>query len=259
MASKATIVKIMDMDKQKISRRQLLMGLGTAALAALASALGALGGFILWLLGRRKANIVVEQAVTATPPAPQPQIVSRAAWGAWPPDHSASNEKGFYSPENETGWLIYEGELQDHYQTLVVHHAAFDEGSDRATLAEVQRLHRLERQWADVAYHFLVGRSGSIYEGRDWHVRGTHVAGFNTGSIGICLLGNYMQQQPTAQQLTQAQWLINWLAERLQLTHIAGHRDFNTGTLCPGDHLAPYIQIFAQRAGLQAGTEGYLI
>jgi hypothetical protein len=52
--------------------------------------------------------------------------------------------------------------------------------------------------------------------------------------------------------------MINWLAVRLRLTHLAGHRDFNDITVCPGDNLYELLGTLAVRAGLALGTKGYL-
>jgi hypothetical protein len=185
-------------------------------------------------------------------------VVSRAEWGAWAPDHQAVNEPGFYSADNPEGWLIYETELQEIYQTVIIHHAAFYEETDLSTMEAIQQLHRAERGWADVAYHFLVGKTGAIYEGRDWTVRGTHVESYNTGTLGICLLGNFMVEQPTDAQLASTRRLLIWLAYRLQLTHIAANRTFNALTQCPGDNLFRYLPELAAVADLRVGTDGYI-
>jgi hypothetical protein len=34
----------------------------------------------------------------------------------------------------------------------------------------------------------MIAKDGTIYEGRELNIRGAHVQGFNTGSVGIVLL-----------------------------------------------------------------------
>lgn len=261
---------------EKPSRRTLLAAVGLLGGAAVC---GGMAGLYLLTRPRPRVVIVAEGAVPTMPPTfeasrtptrtpapsptptsipPRPPVVERGVWGGLVPDHDAPNESGFYSITNPEGWRIYDMELADAYQTIVIHHSVLDAESDIATLRSIQRRHRRERGWADVAYHFFVGKEGTIYEGRDMHVRGTHVAGHNTGSLGLCLLGNYSELFPTEQQLASAEAFIVWAAARLQLTHIAGHKDFNAGTECPGDHLTPYIERFALAANLQIGTGGYI-
>ena len=67
-----------------------------------------------------------------------------------------------------------------------------------------------------------------------------------------------MQEAPNVNQLNSTLALINWASERLQLTHIASHRDFNPRTQCPGDNLFSYIEQFASASGLSIGTAGYI-
>lgn len=243
-----------------LSRRQMLAGLG--GLAALIGCGGVAGG--LWLAGRALAErdaagrVVV---VTATPPpttAPGPVIVARQAWGALPPDHTAWAENGFYGPDNIEGWRIYTEPLPQVYQTVVIHHSVIDEGDDLRTLAEIQRTHRADRGWADVAYHYFVAQSGIIYAGRDLHARGAHVGGYNTGSVGVCLLGDFTRMEPTPAQLSNARDLVVWLARSLALTHLAGHSAFNAETVCPGPNLARYLDDLASAAGLLRGAGGYI-
>ncbi len=249
-----------------MDRREFLawLGIGAGGIAA--------GGGLVWvlihLLARRAndrllAALATEAAATAQatpqPELPSPPIVARAAWGALPPDHTAPNENGFYDPEtNPEGWRAYLPPLDGVYTTVVIHHAAFYEGDDLATLREIDRLHREDRGWADIAYHYLIGKGGAIYEGRPINVRGTHTAGYNTGTVGVCLLGNFMTEYPTEAALRATLDLLVWLAADLGLTHLAGHREFNPDTECPGTFLFPYLDVFAAAAGLARGTAGYI-
>lgn len=235
-----------------LSRRQML------TLGALTAACSWGGIGLLTLLFRAESEPIIRIVTPEATPLPAPPMIPRAVWGALPPNHEAKYEAGFYSADNPEGWRIYEGELHEVYQTVVVHHSVIYDETDPRTLLAIQTLHRETRQWADVAYHFFVGKNGLIYEGRDWSVRGTHVGGYNTGSIGVCLLGNFMEQEPPPPQIDAAQILIKWLALRLQLSHIAGHRDFNAETDCPGDNVYSYIAQFGASADLQIGIDGYL-
>lgn len=243
-----------------LSRRQvlMLMGLGTSATAAACTC-----GGLLFLLASNQDDDDTSQVVyvTATKaPLSYPTMVSRSGWGAATPDHNAPNESSFYNPTtNPEGWLVYEGDPAATYRTVVIHHSVIYEGADsRRTLAEIERVHREERGWADVAYHYFVARDGQVYEGRDVRARGTHVGGYNTGSVGVCLLGDYTRMTPTEAQINGTKALVGWLAEHLTLTHLAGHRDFNPGTECPGDNLVPYLPSLAEPAGLSLGTDGYV-
>lgn len=188
----------------------------------------------------------------------RPPIVSRETWGARPINFDAEEEFGFYSLDNPEGWREYEGDLRQSYQTVVIHHSSvYDENDDRTIIA-VQDLHLDQRGWADIGYHFCIGKTGTVYEGRRMSARGTHTELHNTGSLGICLFGNFQTEYPTEDQIKATRALVSWLAVRLRLTHIAGHRDFNSITICPGNNLYAYLDILATEAQLQRGTEGYI-
>ncbi|WP_225753645.1 N-acetylmuramoyl-L-alanine amidase [Actinotalea sp. Marseille-Q4924] len=89
----------------------------------------------------------------------------------------------------------------------VVHHTA---GSNAySTVAEaMQQLrndalyHIRTRGWCDIGYNFVVDKWGNIYEGRarslDLPVIGVHAGGFNTGFLGVSMLGTYDAAPPRA-------------------------------------------------------------
>lgn len=248
--------------KQQLSRRDLLLLLGGGA-TVFCGAGGLLGGYLMLSRGNDPnllptATPISLESANPQPNVPPPAMISRLDWGATPPNHDATYENGLYSVDNPEGWYVYDPPLTEAYQTVLIHHSVVDEGDDLSTLLEIQNAHRNDRGWADIAYHYLIGQTGLIYQGREVGVRGTHVAGFNTGSVGICLLGNFMNIAPTASQLDSARQLVRWLAGFLALTHLAGHRDFNDGTQCPGDNLVTYLDDFANASGLIHGIEGYI-
>ena len=194
----------------------------------------------------------------ASPTIERPPVVSRGEWGALPVNHQAGNEYGFYQRGgNPEGWYVYEDSLRDSYQTLIVHHSSFYEADGLATLREVQRLHREERMWADIGYHFLIDIDGTIYEGRELAARGVHTGGYNTGSVGVCLLGDFRFVAPAAAQWEGTVSLGRWLVAELAVSHLAGHRQFNASTECPGAALSARLPEMAALLGVEYGTAGY--
>jgi hypothetical protein len=245
-----------------LTRRQFIGLLGLMSTAGgITCVTSALGYLILEDFDHTSAPTATE---SATPPRSdqakqieRPPIITRAEWGAREPNHDAVNEKGFYSLENPEGWREYEGDIRDIYQTVVVHHSVVYEGDDLSTMQEIQNEHMDDRGWADVGYPFGVGKTGQIFEGRDMKVRGTHVERYNTGSVGVVFFGNFQIDTPSLEQLEAGRQLINWLALRLELTHLAGHHDFNDFTVCPGTNMYFYLDAFASSAGLVLGIGGY--
>ena len=248
---------------KRLTRRQFLIASGVLGGGAAATCICGTGIATALLIQQARDRNALTGADSGATPGPTretsyPDLISRDTWGALEPGHSARNENGFFSADNPDGWRVYEGDLADIYNTVVIHHSAIYENDDNTTMLVIQRTHRISRGWADVGYHYVVGQQGTVYEGRDIHVRGVHVEGYNTGTIGVCLMGNFMIEQPTQPQINRTQVLVQWLAERFALNHLAVHRNFNPSTECPGDNLMVYINALALNAGLEVGTEGYV-
>jgi len=179
-----------------------------------------------------------------------PTVITRKAWGA--------NEK-------------IRRDNPEYAKTLaaaIVHHTAGAGPTTPAQSAAIVRgvytYHVKGNGWDDVGYNFLVDRFGQVFEGRyggiERNVVGAHAEGFNTGSVGIALLGSYSGAPPTAAARDALTRLISWrmdvahvdlaspalLVSRgnpkyrkgtpLWLRGVSGHRD--TGyTSCPGGRL----------------------
>jgi hypothetical protein len=107
-------------------------------------------------------------------------INSRASWGA----RAAKN-----SPS-----------VAPALKLAVVHHTAssnsYTSGQVPGILRSIQAYHMDGNDWSDIAYNFLVDRFGGIWEGRGGGttraVVGAHAKGFNTGSVGVSVIGNFV-------------------------------------------------------------------
>ena len=197
--------------------------------------------------------------LSATPP-PRPEIVTRKEWGARPLDLEAPEEFGVFDPRtNPEGVLTYSDDLRNVLNTVIVHHSAYPNAGPK----EVQDLHMDKRGFADVAYHFMISSDGTIYEGREINIRGAHVQGFNTGSVGVVLLGNFNNEEPTKAQLDSLRALTDYLRYTYEIRYLAGHKDYPDqspdGTECPGDNLYPVLPKLAKDLGMKYGIEGYVL
>ncbi len=159
----------------------------------------------------------------------------------------------------------------------VVHHTAgsnvYSRAQSAAIVLGIELYHVRGNGWNDIGYNFLVDKYGQVFEGRaggiDRNVIGAHAEGFNTGSVGVAVIGNY-----SAARITSAaqRALVGLLAWRLDIAHvdplstvtwrsggnpefprgravrlraISGHRD--TGyTSCPGTSLYAKLPAIAQ-------------
>ncbi len=160
---------------------------------------------------------------------------------------------------------------------VIVHHSAGSNTSTNYTdiVRNIYLFHTLDRGWSDIGYNFLVAQDGTIFEGRSAgtqaiesdNIQGAHFCGKNSGTMGICLLGNYNTAVPTEAALTSLVGLAAWkiIKEALDplsmLSHpanaslgvIAGHRD-GCATECPGDNLYARLGDIRQRVQQQIAS-----
>lgn len=132
---------------------------------------------------------------------------------------------------------------------VFIHHTAGPTPISPA--AEVTLLRQYDAQhrakgWDGIGYSFIVGPSGTVYEGRGQRV-GAHTDGLNSKGFGICFLGTFTDAVPAPAAMMGAaelmQMLISPSAEygipggalRSNFT-MAGHRD-SSATACPGNKL----------------------
>jgi flagellar hook assembly protein FlgD len=198
----------------------------------------------------------------------QPQVILRKAWGA---NESIVRDQPSYA---------------DRVAFSVVHHTAGAQPSSSAQSAAIvrgiQTYHVRGNGWDDIGYNFLVDRFGQIFEGRGGgiteNVIGAHAQGFNTGSVGIAVLGTF---SGSAIPAGARRALVSLLAWRLDLAHVnptsrlvwrsmgnpeypegravrlravSGHRD--TGpTTCPGRRLYRQLSGIARSARVRGGTK----
>ena len=65
-----------------------------------------------------------------------------------------------------------------------------------------------------VGYHYVIERDGQLKTARAEWEEGAHTVGQNTQSIGVCLVGNFDNEDPTAQQKATLGDLLHSLCAR---------------------------------------------
>jgi N-acetyl-anhydromuramyl-L-alanine amidase AmpD len=113
---------------------------------------------------------------------------------------------------------------------LVVHCAATKGDVSAATIRQWHK----RQGWRDIGYHYVIRTDGTVEKGRAENVVGSHVAGWNTGSIAIVYAGGVDANGKPADTRTPAQKvamakLVKDIATRHKLTakQIMGHRDLS--------------------------------
>lgn len=121
--------------------------------------------------------------------------------------------------------------------TLVVHCTATPEGRD-VDVNTIRKWHTRDNGWKDIGYHFVIYRDGSIHTGRSIEQVGAHVAGHNSGSIGVTYVGGCDVNMKPKDTRTPAQKialrkLLGELVPKYKILTLVGHRDFDKGKDCP--------------------------
>ncbi len=120
---------------------------------------------------------------------------------------------------------------------IVVHCADTPAGMDIG-VKEIRQWHTdpkpKGRGWRDVGYHYVIRINGTLEKGRELDVVGSHVAGHNIDSIGICLVG---RDSFSYEQYHNLCLLLKSLMAQFKLEpkNVFGHREFDKGKACPGN------------------------
>lgn len=109
---------------------------------------------------------------------------------------------------------------------IIIHCADTPTGRD-VTVNEIRGWH-LDRGWSDVGYHYIIKIDGTIEVGRQEYVSGAHCRGYNSTSIGVCMIGRDVFTDEQYQSLGK---LIRGLEARYG-AKVHGHYEFSDKT-CP--------------------------
>ena len=119
---------------------------------------------------------------------------------------------------------------------IIYHNAARSEWSPGG----VNEFHK-SRGWKGIGYNFYIRKNGIIYSGRPENAEGAHTRGENNNSIGICLEGNFEEEELTKEQIDSLINLSLYISLKYDIYKIIGHRDVYE-TLCPGKNF-PIVEI----------------
>jgi N-acetylmuramoyl-L-alanine amidase len=125
-------------------------------------------------------------------------------------------------------------------------------GKDYATRFDLPEAVRFKdgRGWLDIGYHYVITLDGTLEDGRPNQQIGSHVAGYNKSSLGICLVGglDINTGKPAAtftkEQMVSLRILINFLkAQYPTIANIKGHHDFpGVNKACPCFDVSKWLQ-----------------
>ncbi len=236
----------------------------------------------VWTGAARGVEVVVQGADGSTPRDVQVQLIDpgTSAADAMPgkPEiadqaHAASAMPAIYSrtqwgaDESLMGW---DPQYAPTIKAATIHHTADSNNYAAADVPAILRsmyaYHAVSRGWGDIGYNVIVDKFGRAWEGRTGGlastVVGAHAGGFNTGTFGVSMLGNYDVVTPPAAMLETVSAVIAWKLSlygvdprgtttltsggggtakyaagvKVTLPTVFGHRDVGA-TACPGRYV----------------------
>jgi len=234
---------------------------------------------------RRSGQVSIGGGAVVAAAATQPGVISRAGWGA--------NESLRFDAAGHELWPP----VFQPIQKLIVHHTAGqnNDPDPAATVRAIYYYDAVTQGWGDMGYNFLIDEAGHIYEGRHSRtyapgesptgedtagngVTGAHAVGFNSGTVGIALLGTLTNQDATLAARDALTRLLAWIAgghgldphgsalytnpvngTQKTFPNIAGHRDV-AATECPGGVFYATLPALRDAVAAQiAGTPDFAI
>ena len=207
-------------------------------------------------------------AVAHAEEAVPPPYVSRQGWGA---DESLRNCASSSAPALK-GAILHTTATSNDYTAE----------QSPAVMRSMYAYHTRSLGWCDFGYNFLVDKYGTLFEGRTGSVEGavigSHTGGFNTGTVGVSMIGHHDLEAPTPAALRTVERVFAWKLGSAGLDPegtatyvsaggsatryakgtvvskpmISGHRDYSPKS-CPGNLAYPLLgQIRSATAALAA-------
>jgi hypothetical protein len=248
---------------------------GATPLGSSAAGSSAVGGATIESVAYSTAVVqaaAVQTAAVQVAVAGAPIVISRATWGA--PAQTCT--PGVAS-------TLVGG---------VVHHTVDSNGytSVAAAMQQIRNdanYHISGLGWCDIGYNFIVDKWGNTYEGRanslTQAVIGAHAGGFNTGTVGVAMLGTYTSVNPSPAMQSAVARIIGWRLGaygvdpatsmsyhfggvpgdgsryhniNVTLPRVTGHRDVWL-TACPGDRGYAAVPNIRTQAHASFYAQGY--
>lgn len=144
--------------------------------------------------------------------------------------------------------------------SIVIHHTESPNqppAMERSRLLGIRRYHMEERGWGDLAYHYLIGPSGRIYQGREWRFQGDSGTRYDLdGRLLVCLIGSFTETMP---QEAAMKSLLSLVAgklheHKLKPEAVTTHR-LVAATDCPGERMQEWFEKEGRDAILRAYGE----
>ncbi len=114
---------------------------------------------------------------------------------------------------------------------LIVLHVSATPPSLDIGAREIDGMHKA-RGWKGIGYAYVIRRNGAVEKGRPDNQVGAHVEGWNSVSLGICVVGGVdargkAENNGTPEQYAALERLLQDLLKRYPHAAVCGHRDLS--------------------------------
>ncbi|XP_030830158.1 peptidoglycan-recognition protein 2 isoform X1 [Strongylocentrotus purpuratus] len=161
-------------------------------------------------------------SMSSVDPKACPTIVTRADWKARPP-------KARLDMDTPAAFVVL-------HHTNMAECFTYDECCKM--MRSIQDFHMDVREWDDIAYSFLVGEDGLVYEGRGWDTVGSHAPWYNFRSLGVSIMGDFTTKIPNQKAVDAVNYIINCAITNKKLDPdyvLISHRQATPNRTCPGE------------------------
>ena len=129
----------------------------------------------------------------------------------------------------------------------IIVHCSATKASQDIDASAIRDWHTEGNGWSDIGYHFVIKRDGTLEQGRNVKDSGAHCKGYNSTSIGICLVGGMSDNHDnheghdkalqaefnfTLEQMTELRRLVVDLQKEYPDATLHGHNEFSSKA-CP--------------------------
>lgn len=191
-------------------------------------------------IARTDAGAETETVATLTSAVAAPMIYTRAMWGC-----VESDTRDFTRTMTVKGLTIHHTGSSNNYEGIA---------AECQQIRNITYYHTVTLGWGDVAYSFLIGKSGTIFQGRRRSMEmpevGYHCLGLNYQAVGVSCLGDYENAVPSTAMITSLVSTLTWLSDRYDLDplgkvtltseYTGGSARYPKGTSFTSDVLFPH-------------------
>lgn len=129
----------------------------------------------------------------------------------------------------------------------IVIHCAATRPSQNIGAHDIDKWHR-ERGFSSIGYNYVICRDGTLEEGRAKGEVGAHAKGYNSVSVGICLVGGVSEEDFrvaennfTGKQFAVLESILRFLKLDYPNAKIVGHNELDPKKACPSFNVQKWL------------------